>query len=245
MSKLITLKEFKIKYYSKYPDSTLEILEILPQNKAVVKNEFGKCIIQRSNILSNKNPTIQAAFDKNEYFINQAKKIHGDKYDYSLVKYVASFKKVKIICKEHGEFDQLSNNHLQGQGCNECWNEKSRQNAIKNPSGWSYSAWYKSAQKSRNFDSFKIYILKCWNENEEFYKIGKTFESVKNRFKTKCLLPYNWKIVQIFEFKELTEENCDNCCRLEKELQRNNKENKYLPKLKFYGMNECFKQIKN
>ena len=35
-------------------------------------------------------------------FIVEAQKIHGDKYDYSLVDYHNAFTKVKIICKKHG-----------------------------------------------------------------------------------------------------------------------------------------------
>lgn len=53
-------------------------------------------------------------------FIESCKKIHNDKYDYSLVKYVNTRTKIIIICKEHGTFDQLSKAHLTGQGCPKC-----------------------------------------------------------------------------------------------------------------------------
>jgi len=53
-------------------------------------------------------------------FIKKAKAKHGDKYDYSLVEYVKSNIKVIIICPEHGEFLQLPNSHLVGNGCNKC-----------------------------------------------------------------------------------------------------------------------------
>ena len=55
-----------------------------------------------------------------ESFINEAKKIHGDKYDYSKVKYINSHTKVCIICPIHGEFYQLATNHLRGKGCPKC-----------------------------------------------------------------------------------------------------------------------------
>ena len=45
--------------------------------------------------------------DKTENFIDKAKQIHGDKYDYSKVNYVNSKRKVCIICPKHGEI--LSN----------------------------------------------------------------------------------------------------------------------------------------
>jgi len=47
-----------------------------------------------------------------EEFINKAKLVHGDKYDYSLVNYKNIGTKVKIICPTHGEFLQEPRNHL-------------------------------------------------------------------------------------------------------------------------------------
>ena len=58
----------------------------------------------------------------NEEFIERAKKIHGNKYDYSKVEYIKNSDKVCIICKEHGEFWQTPKNHLKGQGCPICAN---------------------------------------------------------------------------------------------------------------------------
>ena len=55
-----------------------------------------------------------------EIFIQKAQKIHGLKYDYSKVNYVNNFTNVKIICSEHGEFEQLPHNHLSGKGCPKC-----------------------------------------------------------------------------------------------------------------------------
>ena len=58
--------------------------------------------------------------DTTETFIEKAKKVHGDKYDYSKVNYINSQTKVCIICPEHGEFWQRPNNHLNGWGCSKC-----------------------------------------------------------------------------------------------------------------------------
>ena len=55
-----------------------------------------------------------------QQFISKAKNIHGDKYDYSLVEYITSRIKVNIICRIHGEFEQLPRLHLSGNGCNAC-----------------------------------------------------------------------------------------------------------------------------
>ena len=42
----------------------------------------------------------------NDKFINGAKLIHGNKYDYSKVEYIKSNQNVIIICPTHGEFLQ-------------------------------------------------------------------------------------------------------------------------------------------
>ena len=55
--------------------------------------------------------------------IAEAKKNHGDKYDYSQVNYVNSKTKVIIICSKHGEFNQLPSSHLMGAGCKKCATE--------------------------------------------------------------------------------------------------------------------------
>ena len=59
------------------------------------------------NCYGNKKMTI-------EEFIKRAKEVHGDKYDYSKVKYVNALTKVTIICPIHGEFEQTPAKHLLG-----------------------------------------------------------------------------------------------------------------------------------
>ena len=63
-------------------------------------------------------------------FIEKARKVHGDKYDYSKVEYINNSTKVCIICPEHGEFWIKPSNHLYGQGCFKCYHD-SRKNKLK------------------------------------------------------------------------------------------------------------------
>ena len=63
-------------------------------------------------------------------FIERSNKIHNSKYDYSLVNYINTKTKVKIICHSHGEFEQTPNNHLRGYGCPIC-NISKGENVIK------------------------------------------------------------------------------------------------------------------
>jgi len=71
-----------------------------------------------------------AKLDK-EYLINKFKEIHFNKYDYSLIENVKSIEKIKIICKEHGVFEQIINKHLSGQGCKFCKTLSIGENYIK------------------------------------------------------------------------------------------------------------------
>ena len=70
-----------------------------------------------------------------EEFIKRVREIHGDKYDYSKVKYVNNRTKICIICPIHGEFWQTPSQHLRGRGCIECGKTKQlnniRENAIE------------------------------------------------------------------------------------------------------------------
>ena len=68
-----------------------------------------------------------------ETFILKAKAIHGDKYNYSLVDdCVKTHGKVTIICPKHGVFEQETNSHLQGRGCEKCSYEYRGKNRRKN-----------------------------------------------------------------------------------------------------------------
>jgi len=58
-----------------------------------------------------------------EQFIEKAIEIHGDKYEYSKVEYETRHKKIILICKEHGEFNQEAGSHLLGSGCKKCYNK--------------------------------------------------------------------------------------------------------------------------
>ena len=90
-----------------------------------------------------------------EQFINKAKKIYGDKYDYSLVKYENNKSKIKIICPEHGEFEQEPRNHLSGHKCKKCgFNHTSKEDFLK-------------IINLLNKEDFKIQDLKIFEYNGE------------------------------------------------------------------------------
>lgn len=86
------------------------IFEQIPYNHL-----SGKGCMECGHIENGRNRSI--TFDK---FLEKARDVHGDKYDYSKSK-VENYKiKIEIICKIHGSFFQTPNNHLSGKGCKEC-----------------------------------------------------------------------------------------------------------------------------
>ena len=66
-----------------------------------------------------------------ETFIQKARKVHGDKYDYSKVEYKNAYSKVPIICPKHGIFYQIPNSHLIGKGCSDCGSSLSKSKGEK------------------------------------------------------------------------------------------------------------------
>lgn len=55
-----------------------------------------------------------------DQFVEEATKVHGNKYDYSKVEYFSTHQKVEIICYEHGVFLQTPNKHINGRNCPDC-----------------------------------------------------------------------------------------------------------------------------
>lgn len=58
-----------------------------------------------------------------EIFIERAAKKHNNFYSYELAEYNGSHGLVKIICPNHGVFEQRAYAHLNGARCIECFNE--------------------------------------------------------------------------------------------------------------------------
>lgn len=216
----------------KYPKLFNEILEYGKYNgyhdNILVRNKYGWCSVQTSNLLSGKTPTIVTALDKNEYFKNRAVEIHGDLYDYSKTVYNMNKGKVCITCKKHGDFQQNPDNHLYGFGCEKCGNESgvggyNKTNADRNKELWS------------KIDAI-VYTIKCKLESESFYKIGITVkENISDRFNGR--FPYEYDTI----YKINT--NLYDATFIENELHSIFLDYKYKPSMYFGGWTECFSEI--
>jgi hypothetical protein len=167
-----------------------------------------------------------------DIFIKKANIIHGNKFNYEHVKYINSHSYVEILCEKHGIFKQKPYAHLTNkQGCPGCYNVNRKLIA---PS-WTITNWISASKRSKTFDSFKLYVIRCYNETEDFIKIGRTYNTMERRF-SGGQLPYNYEVLKIIK-----SDNGEYIYNLENRVKRKFNSLKYEPKIKFGGMNECFK----
>lgn len=165
-------------------------------------------------------------------FKEKAKLIHGHAYDYSECIYTDCKTKMKIRCKKHDHFFyQDANHHLSRGGCPIC--------RIEN-TGWTRS---KFINHCRRTGKAKLYVIKCFSNGEDFFKVGITSRTLNRRFskfskKTSgTYIPYDFN--SVFEVDADAEKVWD----LEKEIHRKLKPFKYMPRKKFGGYTECFSNI--
>ena len=140
-----------------------------------------------------------------EQFIEEARKVHGDKYDYSNSVYEGKDVKLKIICRKHGEFWQTPANHIRGkQGCPKCKYEKLSFNQRSNK---------------------EEFIKKANKLHKGKYKyIG---EYINNRTDTTIVCPIHGEFEQV-AYYHLQGAGCPKCneSKLEKEIRSLLDENK-------------------
>lgn len=162
-------------------------------------------------------------------FIKRANQFHGeDKYSYSESVYKGTKKKLKIKCFKHGVFEQTPASHLQGYGCRACASELI--------GGYSRSDFKRVCDENNNGNA-TLYIIKCYNDCESFYKIGITSSDLKTRFQSRRAMPYT------FEECCLINGEAGFIYDLEVNLHSRLKNWLYEPRINFRGYTECFSTI--
>ena len=160
-----------------------------------------------------------------EQFIIDARKIHGNMYSYNKSAYVNTDSKLIITCKKHGDFEQQALAHIRGQGCQQCGYLKTGQVKIE------------SLLSNREHSSKKaiLYFMKCFGNNEEFYKIGHTTRDIQTRF---C------KASEVYDFELIVKKETTLVNARIEELEFINYFNsyKYIPNYHFAGYTECFRK---
>ena len=110
------------KHSDKYDYSKVEYVNVRTDIIIICK-KHGE-FLQKPTKHINGNGCMKCKIDKNtlttDEFIQKSINIHGNKYDYSLVNYKYTNRKVIIICEEHGNFLQTPMTHLRSTGCPKC-----------------------------------------------------------------------------------------------------------------------------
>lgn len=151
---------------------------------------------------------------------------HGDRYDYSSVEYKGdAHSQLSIICREHGVFRQSYANHNSGENCPTCARETSPR--FK-------SGFIDLAKLNKNAC---VYLIKCDNEKETFFKIGITTKEISKRFSGITSMPYNYQLLHKYH------SDGESIWNLETYLHKYYKDVKYIPLIPFGGMYECFSNI--
>ena len=87
-----------------------------------------------------------------ESWISKAKNIHGDKFDYSLTKYINATTKLDIICPIHGLQTMLPHHHINGYGCGKCGKEQINKSSGKQFSTESFIEKIKKFELNLSFE---------------------------------------------------------------------------------------------
>jgi superfamily II DNA or RNA helicase len=114
------IKDFKKVHRDKYDYSKVEYKN--DKTKIVIIcNEHGEFLQRVSHHINGVGcPKCAGRGLNTDEIILEFKKVHGDKYNYSKVKYSKGTTPVTIICNKHGKFLQTPSEHKQGKGCPVC-----------------------------------------------------------------------------------------------------------------------------
>jgi len=129
MSKKLTLEEFIKKsnliHNNKYDYSLVKYKNNRTKVKIIcpIHGEFEQIPLEHLNGTNCSKCTNNYNYTTEE-FIEKLNKKHNNRYDYSLVNYINNKTNIKIICKEHGIFEQSPKRHLNGSNCTICTNMK-------------------------------------------------------------------------------------------------------------------------
>lgn len=217
---------FKNMFYEKFPKSTIKIVGEFTCSYKPILIEYDDLLfnIKADKLLQGVLPHIKNCTDKNAYSIKEFNKIHNGKYSYPNLDYCGSNCVIKIKCPKHGDFKQKYYVHKMGSSCIKCAEE----NRV---GGYTKTDFIKNA-KGRECT---LYIIRCWNYEEEFYKIGITMRDLKTRFGERKRMPYNYSLV-----KNICTTDAGLIYSLEKRLLKKYKLLSYKPNISFHGESECF-----
>ena len=192
------------------PQSEYEAMK----KKMLFNTKFGLISVNPDALMTGHMPNIRSAVDRKDYFKKQLEYLYeGMNYKFEVESTNRHEGRVKLICPIHGEQWVDTDGIFLGHGCPEC------------NTGWT---------KSNVF-----YLVKLFNDNEEFYKLGISYIDVKEnirRFREYKKLGYGIQQIKIIEFEDFIKAR-----DFETQMKRIIKNSIYMPhKWASNNTTECF-----
>ena len=192
------------------PQSEYEAMK----KKMLFNTKFGLISVNPDALMAGHMPNIRSAVDRKDYFKKQLEYLYeGMNYKFEVESTNRHEGRVKLICPIHGEQRVDTDGIFLGHGCPEC------------NTGWT---------KSNVF-----YLVKLFNDNEEFYKLGISYIDVKGnirRFREYKKLGYGIQQIKIIEFEDFIKAR-----DFETQMKRIIKNSIYMPhKWTSNNTTECF-----
>ena len=223
LTKEIFLQRAKDKYGDKFDYSNVKYIDRLTPVNIVCKKHGEFQVTPKQHLNScgcpgcckeNRAKGRTLTYEK---WLEECKKTHGNKYDYSKVNYNTGNDYVEIICPKHGSFFQKASNHRYGQGCPKCMEshlEKEirvlcEQNNIK----YEYQKQFKWLGNLRLDFYFPDYQIAIECQGEQHFKLCTYFDNEetfkqrqeRDQLKYKLCLENN---IRIFYFSNKKYKNC-------------------------------------
>lgn len=161
-------------------------------------------------------------------FIKKASNVHGGKYDYSRCEYKNNRSILTIVCPLHGEFLQEAARHLSGRGCVLCGRKNTSKSALERAGiSWVNQGGGRLAT---------LYFIRVFSSDEEFFKVGITYDTVSVRYSKKASLGgYSYEAMA-----QHTSVSSASIYEWEQSILETFAHLRYRPKKSFAGQSECF-----
>lgn len=208
---------------SKYVNSHTKIVITCIKHKSDFKMKPNNHLLGQGCKLCAK----EVRTNSTENFIKRSKEVHGNKYTYLNSIYTRGRDKILITCKKHGDVSVTASGHLRGRGCPKCGVEDC-----------GFTRTYFKNRCNKNSKGLGVlYVLKCYNNNEVFYKVGITSSRIGRRFAGSVAMPYNYEVIKNLKLDP------DLVYDTENKILRDLAGFKYEPKISFGGETECFSEL--
>ena len=148
-------------------------------NKMIFNTKYGLVSINPGSLISGHMPNIRSAINRKKYFKNMLKEIYGDKYKFIIDNVDRKNGSNYLICPIHGKVDFDNETIFTGSGCKKC--------------------------STTNTKKTLFYLIKLYNKDESFYKIGISgylLNGKIKRYRQYKALGYDVKEIKVIQFDD-------------------------------------------